>query len=372
MKRTRKLITTMLAAALLAALVCGAATAALPTLAPGEMLWEIRIEDETGEFPAAGIVMVWLQDTSNGTSYEFGVDPGFGLRYIGIMAGSTYSVTLEYPKSDEFEVVNKDGSKITLFHAPQGGHVSEWKIAYKGAGQAPEGQGGALSEPMSMFQRYYDLMVAYYKDNSNDWESIWWPSGELYEKYVGGTMEEWLEKSLAERQVYNNTYLSIMRVLDLKKYDWYFGDYTNYRQNTIGSHVFSSIFGPPIGDEAEINEAYLELMKWQYDYVVSHGKAYDFMAAWQSGNWTVTPGAMPQTPGDIGGIGTSPAPGTVNPDVSPRTAVIDDPSPPLAEGIWEAPIAKLSSMWITLIVLAVLLVALAVVFLIKRGKAAKE
>lgn len=96
-----------------------------------------------------------------------------------------------------------------------------------------------------------------------------------YESYVdGGTQEDFLAMSLYDRFVWVETYLTFAYYVNSGDYDKYFGSEENFNTYAIGNFInrIENISG-----YEPVEEAYLALVQWQYDYVIENGYPYNFI-----------------------------------------------------------------------------------------------
>ncbi len=96
-----------------------------------------------------------------------------------------------------------------------------------------------------------------------------------YENYVdGGTKEDFLAMSLYDRFVWVETYLTFAYYVNSGDFNKYFGNEDNF--NTYATGNFINRIENISGYEP-VEEAYLNLVQWQYDYVTENGVPFNFI-----------------------------------------------------------------------------------------------
>ena len=95
----------------------------------------------------------------------------------------------------------------------------------------------------------------------------------IYEKFTDGTEEDWHSMSLFERFIWWETYLSSVNYLYLGDYDRLFSSEANYLKNAYNNTT--TMIQRIAGDE--MRDAFVGMLKWQYNYIISNGSPYNFM-----------------------------------------------------------------------------------------------
>jgi hypothetical protein len=149
-------------------------------------------------------------------------------------------------------------------------------------GKSPNDTSAKLntSEGDALFIKYYDEIKGHpdprFKIMYNNRYSRKETLAKHYVSYCNGTVEEWQAKSEFEQMLIYETYLTIAPLADEEdenRFNRYFGSEESY---------FSIIGGyyEELKDSGyiAISEAYKELMRWQYRYIIEYKSAYNFMA----------------------------------------------------------------------------------------------
>lgn len=97
-----------------------------------------------------------------------------------------------------------------------------------------------------------------------------------YVKYVGGTEEEYKALSLYEKYIVYETYMEVQRTLSVTgNYSEKFGTEEKFKTNYIYNNSFFRAVRS-VADE-EVKQAFIDILLWQYDYIMEHGCCYNFI-----------------------------------------------------------------------------------------------
>jgi len=253
----------------------------------------INITDETGgEFDLAFEAL--LTDIASGNTYTYTIS--FEQYVLGmpledsILANTTYTLEFRYPQKNDYAVFDNDSSGFAeRFHMTEKGYVTNWSI--RSALPYTEGEnavpvpirpgvdGNTDSEAAIAYSTFYETVK--HMDGNNAYEGFFALYGTAYEKkhaaryveFVGGTEDEWYGKSFFERFLWYDTYIEMMVFLHSGVYDYYFKNLETFLEN--GIYNTSRLLGRVVGDKE--SDAYISLMTWQYEYIINHGKAYNFL-----------------------------------------------------------------------------------------------
>lgn len=95
---------------------------------------------------------------------------------------------------------------------------------------------------------------------------------ERYEQYCGKTKEEWFEYTCFEQFIMYETYVKPCMYIGLSDYDYYFGSIEKFRSNIAGT-AYKSLARA----DQEQADLFLEMMEWQYEYIVQNGSPYNIL-----------------------------------------------------------------------------------------------
>jgi hypothetical protein len=261
-------------------------------------------DETTNGYPGSSFTAVMTDTTKTITdSYSFTKGNSWGgnntPKYT-VIAPTTYTVTFE-GLEDGYMIVNTfDLSSDISFEAVDGGVVDcYWSIietATTAETNGETGTGSALleqeekgtytvsdEEAEEVYKSFLDTVG--YIANSEEWYNALLINFELfgestyakwYAEYVeNGTEEEFLSMSLFDRFVWTETYLVYAWAVNTGDVSTYFGSEENFESH-ITSHITNMIESAP--DYEAVEDAYLTLAKWQYDYVQETGVPYNFIS----------------------------------------------------------------------------------------------
>lgn len=216
-----------------------------------------------------------------------------------VLAPTTYTVTFEGVE-DGYTIVNTlDYSENISFEAVDGGVVDcYWSIIETATTAGTNEDNGMESELLKqeesgtyivsdeeaekVYKTFLDT-VGYIAD-SEDWynallRNYYWFDSEYsgwYAEYVeGGTEEDFLSMSYFDRFVWTETYLRYAWAVNTGNYSNYFGSEENFKTH-ITNNITVMIENAP--DYEAVEDAYLALAKWQYNYVQETGVPYNFIS----------------------------------------------------------------------------------------------
>lgn len=152
------------------------------------------------------------------------------------------------------------------------------------------------AEGARLFEAFMDV-VAHIEDNPDVFATIHLlvrPNNALhirsFERFAGGTEEEWQAKTPMERFVLRETYLRPLTYLALDNFDRHFGSERNFINNTIRSPL-EGLNRDGDGSEAEV---FKQLMLWQYNYIIDTGAVFNFITG--ESHQAIAIAASPEAP----------------------------------------------------------------------------
>lgn len=340
------------------------------------------ITDETSNgYPGSSFTAIMTDTTKTITdNYSFTKGNSWGgnntPKYT-VIAPTTYTVTFE-GLEDGYMIVNTlDLSSDIGFEAIDGGVVDcYWSIIETATTVGTNGETGTESalleqeekgaytvsneEAEEIYKSFLDT-VGYIAD-SEEWYNALLVNFELfgestyakwYAEYVkNGTEEEFLSMSLFDRFVWTETYLVYAWAVNTGDVSTYFGNEENFESH-ITSHITNMIESAP--DYEAVEDAYLTLAKWQYDYVQETGVPYNFI----SGRSYLE--EVEEVPG-------TEAPEKTNEEELEEAAreLLEDADEATKEeteerGIWSDTLEALSKHILTIAIIIILCIALAIV-----------
>lgn len=263
-----------------------------------------HITDETTNgYPGSSFTAVMTDTTKTVTdSYSFTKGNSWGGNNIPkytVIAPTTYTVMFEGVEEGYMIVNTLDLSSDISFEAVDGGVVDcYWSIIEAATTEGANGETGTGSTILEQEEESYTVSnegaeevyksfldtVGYIADNE-EWYNALLVNFELfgestyakwYAAYVeNGTEEEFLSMSLFDRFVWTESYLVYAWAVNTGDVSTYFGSEENF-ENHITSHITNMIESAPNYEAVE--NAYLTLAKWQYDYVQETGVPYNFIS----------------------------------------------------------------------------------------------
>lgn len=271
------------------------------------------ITDETADgYPGSKFTATWTDTAGTSTGqYDFTKGNSWGNSshtvVVTIEAPITYSVEFS-GLEDGYKIVNTlDLSEDITFETISGGTASVyWSIfdidnttgtiggtsdnstieittESQILNQSENGNRVIENEEAEEVYQKFLSAVSYIAD-SDEWYSAlliqyeWFGEASYapwYAEYVeGGTEEEFLSMSLFDRFVWVETYLRYAWAVGTDSYSTYFGSHENFE-----SHITNNIVNMinNAADYEAVEEAYLALAEWQYDYVIENGYPFNFV-----------------------------------------------------------------------------------------------
>ena len=261
-------------------------------------------DETTNGYPGSSFTAVMTDTTKTITdSYSFTKGNSWGSgnntpKYT-VIAPTTYTVTFE-GLEDGYMIVNTlDLSSDIGFEAVDGGVVDcYWSIIETATTAGENRESGTEStileqeekgpytvsneEAEEVYKTFLNT-VGYIADR-DEWYNALLANYELfassyaswYAEYVeNGTEEDFLSMSLFDRFAWTETYLVYAWAVNTGDVSTYFGSEENF-ENHITSHVTNMIESAP--DYEAVEDAYLAIAKWQYDYVQKTGVPYNFIS----------------------------------------------------------------------------------------------
>ena len=232
----------------------------------------------------------------------------------------TYSITFEGIGND-YSIVNYDNTEITKFKATKDGYDFKWKIlSNKSTSKIVDDTNLDLNLDLNNSTSNSNISLENSRDIGNlnpdtsnvktnneeadkvfnefletvkfiETDPKWVDFLELYDLYAdtpvisyaqeyadfvsGGTKEKFLEMSLFDRFIYEETYLRLANFLSMGDWDYYFSTEENFRENITRSTV--TLINAYDRSNTIASDAYQKLMDWQYDYIKEHNAPYDFI-----------------------------------------------------------------------------------------------
>lgn len=262
------------------------------------------ITDETTDgYPGSSFTAVMTDTTKTITdSYNFTKGNSWGGNHTPkytVIAPTTYTVTFD-GLEDGYMIVNTLDLSSDISFEATGGGVADcyWSIIEAETTAGTNGENGAESELLKqdgngtytvsneeaeeVYKSFLDT-VGYIAD-SEEWYGALLINFELfgestyakwYAAYVeNGTEEEFLSMSLFDRFVWTETYLVYAWAVNTGDVSTYFGSEENFESH-ITSHITNMM--ESVSDHKAVEDAYLALAKWQYDYVQETGVPYNFI-----------------------------------------------------------------------------------------------
>lgn len=261
-------------------------------------------DETTNGYPGSSFTAIMTDTTKTVTdSYTFTKGNSWGgnntPKYT-VLAPTTYTVTFE-GLEDGYTIVNTlDLSSDISFEAIDGGVADcYWSIIDSATTEESGGTAGNDSEILKQAEtggyevsneeadkvyqtflnatshiadndEWYNALLIHYEMFGEARYAKW------YAEYVkGGTEEEFNSMSLYDRFVWTESYLVYAWAVNSGEVDTYFGSEENF-ENSITRHITTMIENAP--DYEAVEDAYLALAKWQYNYVQETGVPYNFIS----------------------------------------------------------------------------------------------
>lgn len=194
------------------------------------------------------------------------------------IADCYWSIVKADKKSDSGKTENKPSDKESLTKTSEAtAPKNDLTVASENTPDASFNEADAEK----VYKEFYDD-VKYIKDDK-EWESsllIQYKMFESdyagwYEKYVeGGTKEEFLSMSLFDRFIWSETYLTFAWAVNTGDVNTYFGNDKNFKTH-ITDNVVNIIRNAK--EHEKVENAYLKLAKWQYEYIKKNGVPFNFI-----------------------------------------------------------------------------------------------
>jgi len=339
------------------------------------------ITDETsGGYPGSSFTAVMTDETKTIVDeYSFTKGNSWGgnnnPKYT-VIAPATYTVTFEGLEEGYMIVNTLDFSSDITFKAADGGVADcYWSIidSVTTGGEAATGgesellnqeESGAYEVSNEEADKVYKafLEATSHIADSDEWYNALLVHYEMfgearyakwYAEYVeGGTEEEFNAMSLYDKFVWTESYLVYAWAVNSGEMSVYFGSEENF-ENSITRHITGMIDDAP--DYEPVEEAYLALAKWQYDYVQEMGVPYNFITGRSY----------------LEEVGKTPEPETEKKTDEEEIAeaaaeLLEDADEDTKEdvkgnGIWDETLEALSRNMLTIIILVILCIAVAFV-----------
>lgn len=265
--------------------------------------------------------------------------------------GATYSIEFDYIGMSKgfYQITNKDGSEPSSFVADNANSTLEFVLKETARNETSTGNTKEIEDPDVVFERY--LEIAKDLENSDLWVKmygiVYKADAQYYAKMTGNLEDDWNSFTMMERFLWSVLY--VYPKMSLESGNGYFSDLDTFHNNvTRTNYKFLSRIS-----EEQAN-AYLEIMDWQFDYVVTtgHGKLYNFMESED----------LPET--------TAAPIETIDASESTPTATTDAPAE--TDGIWDGTVEEAKNNWITIAIGLVLVAALIAVVIIRKQRNIKN
>lgn len=195
------------------------------------------------------------------------------------------------------------------------------------------------------FLYYYDI---YAKSENGE--------GDMYEKCVsGGTKEDYLAMHLFDRFVWMETYVYLANAIIEGNRSYYLDN-----KETFKTRLTDLTIGRMNGNNADVvKEAYLTLMDWQYDYIMTTGVPFNFIN--NRSYLDEIKETQSMTPIDSTKSGLESEEKSAQSSQDPATA-----DPAEEKGIWEDTLTVLSRNLISIAIIIVFGGILVVLYVIRR------
>lgn len=288
-----------------------------------------EVRDETRSFN--GEIKVIMKDVTNTVTEEYLLTKSnsWGSTNIPnytVKAPTTYNIQFKGIE-EGYKLINQDGTEIKNFAATKKGYKFHWKIVENDK-EIENNNFGIIDITSTEDNRTMDTddvekeikikeNISKEKEVKNTYEdaeevfkkfldtisfirdSPEWNEGNLsflyeYERNAdnksisyaqdfktfvhNGTKEEYMQMSLFDRFVYEETYVRLAKYLNFGNWERYFETKENFTKN-VTNEVYNRIRITDKENETGIivAEAYLELMDWQYNYIKDNKAPYDFV-----------------------------------------------------------------------------------------------
>jgi hypothetical protein len=233
-------------------------------------------------------VKVQFADIATGKTYDY------TLSYAGsygagktpkftVLANTTYNITITFPHSDSYAIVNADGSAIKSFAATENGITLNWNVVIGGTAKQTTKETTTVKvdtgnkEADDVFSTF--ITATKHIESDDNWSGFLKvftvyskTRADAYVKYCKGTKEEWLAKTAYEQFLYYELYIRQCEYINAGMYDYYYGSEQNYTtQNIYSTYNSMKRYGETEAD------AYKTIMLWQYEYIKKNGTPYNFM-----------------------------------------------------------------------------------------------
>ncbi len=158
-------------------------------------------------------ITVNLKDIATDKEYNFVITPedyNSGKQYE-VVANTTYSVKISFPRSNELEIINSDSSKISSYHATESGLNLKWKVDKKSkenenVNNNIESENIKDIEADKLFKTFQEK-ISFIENNDDYKEFIMVMSGVTYKNLFleieGNTEEKWDAMSKYQQACYS-------------------------------------------------------------------------------------------------------------------------------------------------------------------------
>lgn len=164
----------------------------------------------------SGNIAVYFKDIASDKEYQFLLesDKGYNASEVyGIIANTTYEVTLSYPDMDKYEIVNADGSAIESYPATSTGLNLIWQIKDKAVETVSETEQDTHGEEQTNIMTADEVLNTFiektkfiaddksYKTFLGNWSSASYKK--VYLDIEGNTEESWDNMTTYEKACYS-------------------------------------------------------------------------------------------------------------------------------------------------------------------------
>lgn len=248
----------------------------------------LKLKDTTGVAFTDDVEVIFT-DISLGDEYSYILTyaESYGIEKaptLNVQANTTYTISLSFPHSDVYSIVNADGSAIKSFAATTNGATLDWIVKLGGASNQVKKIEGEVSistgneEADKVFSTF--INATKHIETDDRWTGFLHVfdvyaenRADAYVKYCKGTKDEWLNKTSYEQFLYYELYLRQCEYISASLYDYYYGS----EQNFVTQNIFSTYNSIKRYGKEEA-EAYKAIMLWQYQYIKQNGTPFNFMS----------------------------------------------------------------------------------------------
>lgn len=248
------------------------------------------ITDESEGYPGNKIKAV-MTDVTGTITDEYTFTPANSWKEnvcpkYSMVAPATYNVTFE-GLEDGYAVVNTldYSSDIKIAATPEGSIDVYWSIISTGAaGGSTKSQlldgdryDTENEEAEQVFQEFLSQVEFIAEDET--WDTFFktykiFSHEEWYEKYVkDGKKEDYIDMSLFDRFVWDETYLRFCDTLNSGDSNMFFGSEDSFRTKFL-EIILNCMIG---NNNEQVKEAYETMAMWQYNYITEHRVPFNFI-----------------------------------------------------------------------------------------------